>query len=109
MDLDADLGTYLDGVERKHELHARMKLRDILTHQAGLKAWVPFYKRLLDKGEWRPGMFGQGGRGAPCAWRNRCMRADTVTACTWLLDLRRWAGTGSTCVQRHGQDASCGG
>ena len=57
VDLNTDLGTYLDELNGKHELHARMKLRDILTHQAGLKAWVPFYKRLLDKGEWRPGMF----------------------------------------------------
>lgn len=57
VDLDRKLGHYLPELEKSHPAHARMGLRDILTHQAGLKAWVPFYTRLLQKdGSFRPGV-----------------------------------------------------
>jgi beta-N-acetylhexosaminidase len=34
--------------------HAKMELRDILTHQAGLRAFVPFYTKLQKSGKLRP-------------------------------------------------------
>jgi beta-glucosidase-like glycosyl hydrolase/CubicO group peptidase (beta-lactamase class C family) len=40
----ADFFPYLKGKE-----HGKLKLIDIMTHQAGLKAWVPFYKPTIDK------------------------------------------------------------
>jgi CubicO group peptidase (beta-lactamase class C family) len=40
----ADFFPYLKGNE-----HGKLKLIDIMTHQAGLKAWVPFYKPTIDK------------------------------------------------------------
>ncbi|MCS6981696.1 MAG: serine hydrolase [Flavobacteriales bacterium] len=37
---------------------ADLRIEDILTHQAGLKAWIPFYQRTLDKnGRPRPGFY----------------------------------------------------
>ena len=53
LDLDKPLGHYLPELESDHAAHARMHLRDILTHQAGLKAFVPFYTKLLKEGKLR--------------------------------------------------------
>ena len=39
----ADFFPYLKGNE-----HGKLKLIEIMTHQAGLKAWVPFYKVTVD-------------------------------------------------------------
>ena len=33
----------------KGKAHGKLKLIDIMTHQAGLKAWVPFYKVTVDE------------------------------------------------------------
>lgn len=40
----ADFFPYLKG-----NAHGKLKLIDIMTHQAGLKAWVPFYKVTVDE------------------------------------------------------------
>ena len=40
----ADFFPYLKG-----KAHGKLKLIDIMTHQAGLKAWVPFYKMTVDE------------------------------------------------------------
>lgn len=58
VDLSKRLGHYLPELEGRHPAHARMGLRDILTHQAGLKAWVPFQNRLMKDGEFKPGVAG---------------------------------------------------
>lgn len=55
IDLDKRLGHYLPELEERHGAHARMHLRDILTHQAGLKAFVPFHTRLMRDGKFKPG------------------------------------------------------
>jgi beta-N-acetylhexosaminidase len=55
IDLDKRLGTYLPEIEKSHPTHGRMHLRDILTHQAGLKAWMPFQNRLMKDGKFKPG------------------------------------------------------
>lgn len=46
LELNAYLGKYLKmcrGTDKEY-----LKISDILTHQAGLKSWVPFYKETLD-------------------------------------------------------------
>lgn len=40
----ADFFPYLKG-----NAHGKLKLIDIMTHQAGLKAWIPFYKMTVDE------------------------------------------------------------
>ena len=40
----ADFFPYL-----KNKAHGKLKLIDIMTHQAGLKAWIPFYKTTIDE------------------------------------------------------------
>jgi CubicO group peptidase (beta-lactamase class C family) len=45
LDLDASLRAYLP--ESKGSNKANLKMRDILTHQAGLRAWIPFWKGTL--------------------------------------------------------------
>lgn len=34
-----------------------INIREMLTHQAGLKDWVPFYLKTLEKGEYKPGIY----------------------------------------------------
>lgn len=53
IDLDSTLNTYLPelvGGTNKQDL----KIRDLLLHQAGLVAWIPFYKNTLDSLTGRP-------------------------------------------------------
>jgi CubicO group peptidase (beta-lactamase class C family) len=45
LNLDAPLSTYLP--EAKGTNKADLKMRDILTHQARLRAWIPFWKGTL--------------------------------------------------------------
>ena len=46
--LDEDLGLYLPEVRNTNK--EWMRLRDILTHHAGLQAWIPFYTETLEEG-----------------------------------------------------------
>jgi CubicO group peptidase (beta-lactamase class C family) len=57
LDLDEDLGHYLPWVRGSDK--ERLKVRDILLHQAGLKAWIPFYRETIDTvtGIARPGFY----------------------------------------------------
>lgn len=54
LDVEKTLGVYLPELNGRHPYHASLKLSEILAHQAGLKPFVPFYLRLLDKGRLRP-------------------------------------------------------
>ena len=54
LNLDENVGHYLPEVASEHASHAKMELRDILTHQAGLRAFVPFYTKLQKSGKLRP-------------------------------------------------------
>lgn len=56
VELDKPLGHYLTEIEGDHPAHARMSLRDILTHQAGLKPFVPFQNKLMKNGAFKPGV-----------------------------------------------------
>jgi beta-glucosidase-like glycosyl hydrolase/CubicO group peptidase (beta-lactamase class C family) len=47
LDLNKTIGDYLSWTKQSNK--ASLKVRDLLLHQAGLKAWIPFYKELLDE------------------------------------------------------------
>jgi beta-glucosidase-like glycosyl hydrolase/CubicO group peptidase (beta-lactamase class C family) len=57
LDLNATLGTYLKDLTPAHPVHAGLKLRDILTHQAGLVAFVPYHSKLVRNGKPRADVF----------------------------------------------------
>ncbi len=46
LDLDKTLGQYLSWVRGTDK--EGLRIRDILLHQAGLKAWIPFYRETID-------------------------------------------------------------
>lgn len=46
-DYHKELGDYLPYLRGTNKEHLRIE--DVLTHQAGLQAWIPFYLRTLDK------------------------------------------------------------
>lgn len=47
IDLNKTLADFFPYLNNKS--HGKLKLIDIMTHQAGLKAWVPFYKTTVDE------------------------------------------------------------
>ncbi len=49
LSLDDNLGKYLGKLVRNTD-YADLTLREILAHQAGLAAWIPFYIKTLEKG-----------------------------------------------------------
>lgn len=52
LDLNKTLGDYLPwtiGTDKQHLI-----IRDILLHEAGLKAWIPFYKEIADSINMKP-------------------------------------------------------
>ncbi|MFY7879546.1 MAG: glycoside hydrolase family 3 N-terminal domain-containing protein [Lacibacter sp.] len=56
LDLQQTIGHYLPFV--KGTPKANLVLKDLLLHQAGLKAWIPFYKETLDSsGTVLPGLY----------------------------------------------------
>lgn len=57
LDLDQPLGFYLKDLETQHPIHARLVLRDVLTHQAGLVPFVPYYTKLVRDGKLRKDVF----------------------------------------------------
>jgi CubicO group peptidase (beta-lactamase class C family) len=48
------LGDYLSGLIPDTSAYFKLNLREILAHQAGLQAWVPFYVKTIYKGELDP-------------------------------------------------------
>lgn len=47
LDIDKPLGYYLPWVKGSNK--ENLLLKDMLMHQAGLEAWIPFYKATIDK------------------------------------------------------------
>jgi CubicO group peptidase (beta-lactamase class C family) len=47
INLESSLGNYLPNTKGTDKEY--LKIKDILTHQAGLKSWIPFYKETLDE------------------------------------------------------------
>ena len=56
LSLDDNLGKHL-GRMVKNTDYADLKLREILAHQAGLAAWIPFYIKTLSGGEPRSDLY----------------------------------------------------
>jgi beta-glucosidase-like glycosyl hydrolase/CubicO group peptidase (beta-lactamase class C family) len=56
LDVEGTLGDYLPELKTAHPYHASLKLSEILAHQAGLRPFVPFYLRLMEDGEFKPGV-----------------------------------------------------
>lgn len=56
LDLNKPLGDYLKWTHGTDK--AGLKIHDLLLHQAGLKAWIPFYKATLtEDGDLRPDLY----------------------------------------------------
>lgn len=55
INLDEKLGYYLPQVVGTNKQN--MILREMLTHQAGLKDWIPFWLKTMDKLEYKPGIY----------------------------------------------------
>ncbi|MBK9478535.1 MAG: serine hydrolase [Bacteroidetes bacterium] len=55
IELDSGLAHYLP--ELKGTSKGNLTLREILTHQAGLKAWIPFWKNTMENGEWKTSLY----------------------------------------------------
>lgn len=51
--LDSSLNTYIPDLVRGTDKQ-NLKIKDLLLHQAGLKAWIPFYKATLDSVTQKP-------------------------------------------------------
>lgn len=56
LSLDDNLGKHLGKLVKGTD-YAPLKLRDILAHQAGLAAWIPFYVKTMQKGELRSDLY----------------------------------------------------
>ncbi len=50
--LDSTLGAYLPELVNGTS-YQNLKMKDLLTHQAGLTPWIPFYTKTLLSGQWR--------------------------------------------------------
>lgn len=55
-DLDQTIGSYIPEVVGSSPF-AALKIREIMAHQAGLTPWIPFYKRTLTNGQWKPAIY----------------------------------------------------
>ncbi len=55
LSLDDELGSILTKVKNTNK--EKLLLRDILIHQAGLKAWIPFFKDFISEGKLDTNMF----------------------------------------------------
>jgi CubicO group peptidase (beta-lactamase class C family) len=55
-DLDRSIGSYIPEVTGQTAFGA-LKIREIMAHQAGLTPWIPFYKRTLADGQWKPTIY----------------------------------------------------
>jgi CubicO group peptidase (beta-lactamase class C family) len=53
LDVDATVGTYLSELKQSHPDKAAIRVRDLLTHQAGFVPAIPFYT-LVQDGDHRP-------------------------------------------------------
>jgi beta-N-acetylhexosaminidase len=57
LDLNKTLGSYLTDLEPNYPVHSHLVLRDILTHQAGLVPFVPYFNKMVSGGKLRAGVF----------------------------------------------------
>jgi beta-N-acetylhexosaminidase len=55
IDIDDTLGAYLPELNGSNK--GMIVMREMLAHQAGLPAWIPFWQRTMVKGEYKPGIY----------------------------------------------------
>jgi len=55
INLDETLGFYLPQLAGSNKQN--IILREMLSHQAGLKDWIPFWMKTMEKGEYKPGIY----------------------------------------------------
>lgn len=55
IELDQTLGYYLPELDSSNK--AGLTLRQVMTHQAGLKDWIPFWMKTVKKGVQKPGVY----------------------------------------------------
>jgi len=56
VDVEKTLGDYLPEIKEQYPYHASLRLSEILAHQAGLKPYMPFFRKLMEKGRFKPGV-----------------------------------------------------
>lgn len=56
LDVEKTLGDYLPETMAGHPYHASLRISEILTHEAGLKPFSPFQKRLEENGRFKTGV-----------------------------------------------------
>jgi CubicO group peptidase (beta-lactamase class C family) len=54
--LNNKLGDYLPELTKNTSFHSIL-IKDMMAHQAGLTAWIPFYKRTMQNGEWKSHLY----------------------------------------------------
>lgn len=57
--LDLNLCDYLPQVVHDTSIYLNLNLREMLAHQAGLQAWVPFYIKTMEKGLLKPEIYSE--------------------------------------------------
>jgi CubicO group peptidase (beta-lactamase class C family) len=55
ININENLGYYLPQVVGSNKQN--IILREMLAHQAGLKDWIPFWMKTVEKGEYKPGIY----------------------------------------------------
>lgn len=53
-DLNEKLNTYIPEVTGESASYGNIVVREMMAHQAGLVAWIPFYTKTLESGAWNP-------------------------------------------------------
>ncbi|SFT49251.1 beta-glucosidase [Lishizhenia tianjinensis] len=53
-DLNEKLNTYIPEVTSVSAAYGNIVIREMMAHQAGLVAWIPFYTKTLEAGAWNP-------------------------------------------------------
>lgn len=56
IDLNRNVGYYLSEIADSCFVHSIL-LKDLMTHQAGLKPWIPFYLQTMEKGKYKKGYY----------------------------------------------------
>ncbi|MBS9522438.1 serine hydrolase [Litoribacter ruber] len=51
LDMDASISQYLPDLRDTNK--GKLKIRDIMTHEAGLKPYIPFHSKTLEGGKWK--------------------------------------------------------
>lgn len=86
--VDSTLGSYVHGMDTSAK--ANLMIRDVLTHQAGLQAWIPFYTSTLEPMDTSQRLFDTHYSDTypfkigPAAYANRNIRyRDSIYSRTW--------------------------